>query len=275
MENIRQAVERARAGKSSFSSEILQGSGAPLPQLMDPPAVTRAGAELRTKEFTLDSTYLAFRRIVSHNGADHHSRPYDMLRTQVLQSMTAKKWKILGITSPTPGCGKTLTAVNLAFSIARQPDKSVVLVDMDLQKPQIAKCLGLTPEAGGVLDLLQGRATFPEVGIPVRAGNQRIVVLPAAATRQSSELIGSHATSKLLQDLRRDYQIIVLDLPPMLPSDDVIALAPQIDCVLLVAAIRLSKVSEVEECIRHLQPSQLLRVVVNKATEANARYNYY
>ena len=96
-----------------------------------------------------------------------------------------------------------------------------------------------------------------------------------SATRQSSELIASHAMSKLLQDLRRDYQIIVLDLPPMLLSDDVIALAPQLDCVLLVAAIRLSKVSEVEDCIRHLQPSQLLRVVANKATEANAQYNYY
>ena len=81
--------------------------------------------------------------------------------------------------------------------------------------------------------------------------------------------------SKLLQDLRRDYQIIVLDLPPMLLSDDVIALAPQLDCVLLVAAIGLSKASEVEACIRHLQPSQLLRVVANKATEANAQYNYY
>ena len=57
--------------------------------------------------------------------------------------------------------------------------------------------------------------------------------------------MGSHAMSKLLQDLRRDYQIIVLDLPPMLLSDDVIALAPQLDCVLLVAAIGLSKASEV------------------------------
>ena len=81
--------------------------------------------------------------------------------------------------------------------------------------------------------------------------------------------------SKLLQDLRSDYQIIVLDLPPMLLSDDVIALAPQLDCVLLVAAIRHSKVSDVEDCVRHLQPSQLLRVVANKAMEANAQYNYY
>ena len=148
MENIRQAVERARAGQSSFGSEILQSSGAPLPQHLGPPTVSRAGAELQTEEIRLDSTHLASKRIVSHNGADHRSRPYDVLRTQVLQSMTAKKWKILGVTSPTPGCGKTLTAVNLAFSIARQPDKSVVLVDMDLQKPQLANCLGVTFAAG-------------------------------------------------------------------------------------------------------------------------------
>ena len=87
--------------------------------------------------------------------------------------------------------------------------------------------------------------------------------------------MGSHAMSKLLQDLRREFQIIVLDLPPMLQSDDVIALAPQLDRVLLVAAIGLSKTSEVERCMRHLQPSQLLRVVANKASEAGAQYNYY
>ena len=275
MENIRQAVERARAGQSPFSPEILQSSSAPLPQHIGPPTVTRAGAKLQAEETTLDSVHLASRRIISHNGADRRSRPYDILRTQVLQSMSANKWKILGVTSPTPGCGKTLTAVNLAFSIARQPDKSVVLVDMDLQKPQVANRLGLTIAAGGVLDLLRGHASLTDVAVPVRAGNQRIVALPAATTTQSSELMGSHAMSKLLQDLRRDYQIIVVDLSPMLLSDDVIALAPQLDCVLLVAAIGLSKASEVEGCIRHLQPNQLLRVVANKATEANDQYNYY
>jgi protein-tyrosine kinase len=79
----------------------------------------------------------------------------------------------------------------------------------------------------------------------------------------------------LLKDLKAGYQIIILDLPPMLLSDDFIALAPQLDCVLLVIAIGLSKISEVEECARHLQTSQLLRVVVNKAQDANSRYSYY
>jgi protein-tyrosine kinase len=275
MENIRRAVERARAGHGSFSSEILQSSSAPFPQHISPPAVSRAGAELQTEEATLDLAYLASRRIVSHNGADQRSRLYDVLRTQVLQSMTAKKWKILGVTSPTPGCGKTLTAVNLAFSFARQPDISVALIDMDLQKPQLASCLGVKLATGGLLDLLQGRAALPNVAIPVNAANQRIVVLPTVAARQSSELMSSHAMLKLLQDLRRDYQIVVLDLPPMLLSDDVIALAPQLDCVLLVAAVGLSKAAEVQGCIRHLEPSRLLRVVVNKATEANLPYSYY
>ena len=87
--------------------------------------------------------------------------------------------------------------------------------------------------------------------------------------------MGSRAMANLLQDLRSDYQLIVLDLPPMLPSDDTIALAPQLDCLLLVAAIGLSKATEVEACTRQLDPDQLLRVVVNKATDANSHYYSY
>lgn len=103
---------------------------------------------------------------------------------------------------------------------------------------------------------------------------KRIVVLPTAATKESSELLGSRAMCDLLQDMRRSFQshIVILDLPPLLPSDDVIAVLPQIDCVLLVVAAGLSKVSEVEECTRHLQSSQLLRVVVNKSLDANSNY---
>ncbi len=239
------------------------------------PAQTAPGPQIGETE--LNVAYLQSRRIVAYNGADQRSRPYDMLRTQVLQSMSVGGWKILGVTSPTPGCGKTITAVNLAFSIARQPDQSVVLVDLDLQKPQVANYIGLTPADGGALGFLQERATLRSATMPVRAGNQRIVVLPTAATRVSSELMGSRTMRSLLQDIRKNYQshIVILDLPPILSSDDVIAILPQIDCVLLVAAVGLSKTSEVEECNRHLQSSHLVRLVVNKANEENSSYYYY
>ncbi len=64
--------------------------------------------------------------------------------------MGVSGWRVLGVTSPTPGCGKTLTAVNLAFSMARQPDQAVVLVDLDFQKPQVGNSLGVIPAHEGV-----------------------------------------------------------------------------------------------------------------------------
>jgi len=272
MENIRQAVERARAAKSlpgDVTSETLPRRRTD--------SVSQSGSGSPTDAVELNIGYLQSKRIVAYNGADQRSRPYDMLRTQVLQSMGVSGWKVLGVTSPTPGCGKTLTAVNLALSIARQSDQSVVLVDLDMQKPQVGNSLGLVPTYDGALGVLQERATVPSTIIPVRAGTQRMAVLPTASTRESSELMGSRAMRNLLQDIRKRYQshIIMLDLPPILSSDDVIAILPQIDCLLLVAAVGLSKVSEVEECNKHLQSSHIVRFVVNKAADEHSGYYYY
>src|SRR5690242_9058468 len=79
---------------------------------------------------------LEAKRIIAHDPGDPRTRSFDLLRTQTLQAMTANGWRLLAVTSPTAGCGKTFTAINLALSIARQPDSSVLLMDMDLQKPQ-------------------------------------------------------------------------------------------------------------------------------------------
>jgi protein-tyrosine kinase len=275
MENIRKAVERARATLSPPTTQPLQNFGSPRARA-EPNTASRNPASPRIGEIELSSNHLLSNRIFSQDGADHRSRPFDMLRTQVLQAMQLNGWKVLGITSPTAACGKTLTAVNLAFSIARQHDQSVVLLDLDLRKPRIAPCLGLKPSEGGVLNVLRAKATLRSAITTIRAGDQRIAVLPTTATKESSELMGCRAMRSLLQDVRRDYQshIVILDLPPILSGDDVIALLPQIDCVLLVAAVGVSKISEVEECNRHLQSSHLIRLVVNKATDANSKYYY-
>ena len=275
MEKIREAVERARASRglsTSSAPDSLDGS----PRRPESSSGLSARALAQIAETQVNSDYLLGRRIVSHNGADQRSRPYDMLRTQVLRSMGTNEWTILGVTSPTAQCGKTVTAINLAFSIARQQDQSAVLVDMDLQRPRVAEYLGLTPRGGGVLGLFEGSVNLQSAAISVRAGNQQIVVLPTAATKKSSELMGSRAMGNLLQEVRQTFRshIIILDLPPILASDDVIALLPQIDCILMVAAVGLSKASEIEESTRHLKSTPLVRLVLNKAAEANSYYYY-
>ena len=105
--------------------------------------------------------YLQSHRIVAYDGKDLRSRSFDMLRTEILQSMDLKGWKTLAVTSPTPSCGKTLTAINLALSMARQPERQVFLADLDLRKPQVADCLGLKCREG-VLGVIEGRIELDE-----------------------------------------------------------------------------------------------------------------
>jgi Mrp family chromosome partitioning ATPase len=258
MEKIWQAIERARATPASTNAQLNAAPSAA------PPCV----------EIELSSKHLLSKRIVAHNATDQRSRPYDMLRTQALQSMEQHGWRILGVTSPMAGCGKTLTAINLAFSMARQEKLSVLLVDMDLRKPQIAKSLGFEPADRGLLDMLDQRMPSRDSIIWARAGNQRVAVLPTASVRESSERMGSRAMRELLLDLKKEHRIVIVDLPPVLSSDDVISILPQLDCVLLIAATGQSKASDVDESIRHLESRPLLRLVVNKATDEAANHYY-
>ena len=200
-----------------------------------------------------------------------------MLRTQVLQSMDQKDWKIIGVTSPTPGCGKTVTAINLALSVARQPERSVLLVDLDLRKPQVASCLGLRRNEG-VISVLDGRTTLASAIIPARIGNNHLAVLPTeAATSGSSDRMASRAMTEMLEQIKRDYQsqMVILDLPPLLLSDDVLAILPQLDCVLLVAAIGTSTIAEINESNKHLQSLGIVRLVINKVPPSHSNYYYY
>lgn len=226
-----------------------------------------------SRAIALSATRLEAARIIGHDVTDPRAKSYDILRTHVLQAMDLHDWHLLGITSPTKGCGKTLTSINLALSISRQMERAVLLIDMDFRKPQLASRLGIQP-AAGLLDVLEGRAAVAEATVEVRAGRHSILILPTDATDISAELIASRTMQAFIQELRRNYRsyVVILDLPPMLVSDDVTALLPQIDCALLVAAVGTTTIPEIEECGRYLQATNLVRVVVNKVPESKKMY---
>ena len=107
-------------------------------------------------------------------------------------------------------------------------------------------------------------------------------VLPIEnSTLNSSEWMASQAMTAFLQDIKsqdikRNYSshVVILDMPPMLLSDEVITLLPQIDCVLLVAASGLTTTSEISECNRHLQSANVVRLVLNKVPRIAHQYYY-
>jgi len=277
MEHIGKAIERAKGPLASETQmQMPMGPSGQQPQFQ-PNVGSPALAPSLGKEIALNAAYLETKRIVAHDVADPRSRAFDMLRTQVLQSMDMKSLQLLGVTSPTEGCGKSVVAINLALSIARQPEKSVLLVDMDLQKPQVAGYLGLNSDRG-ILSVLEGKTNLQNSLIRAGIRKEKIVVLPCeTSTLNSSEWMASRQMSALLQEIKRDFRAwtVIVDLPPILMSDDVISILPQLDCVLFVVGAGTTTAAEIKECNKHLESTSIVRVVLNKAEDATATYYSY
>lgn len=237
----------------------------------------RSGAPRVWRERQLDAAHLEAKRVVAFGSKNLFGRAYDMLRTQVLQEMDKRGWQFLAVTSPTPACGKTVTACNLAVSIARLRQRNVLLVDLDLHKPSVAQYLGVEG-GGGVIDLLEGRARFGSVVLEAKFGPNRFLVLPGSVVESGpSEWMASQQMAALLQAIRRDFRgtTVIFDLPPLLLGDDVISILPQMDTALLVAGIGTTTKTEIKECQRHLKRTPVVRVVVNKAMETPGSYYGY
>src|SRR5258706_14150327 len=123
MDQFKQAVNLAR-GAIPLAPSADKGPLGDHPNRIDP---GDSRQEARIKNLPLKAAHLESMRIVSHNKDDLRAPSFEMLRTQVLQSMDANGWQFLAVTSPTAGCGKTVTACNLALSMARLPERSVLL----------------------------------------------------------------------------------------------------------------------------------------------------
>jgi Mrp family chromosome partitioning ATPase len=198
-------------------------------------------------------------------------RAFDDLRTQLLRTMHSAGWSRVAIAAPTPGCGASFTALNLALSIARIPDARALLMDMDQRAPSIATMLGIKAR-GSMQRLLSGDVAVHDY--LVRPAETLALGLGQGRTPNPSELLHARRTGlvldKALDALRPD--ITLFDLPPMLEHDDLEAFLPQVDGVLLVADATRTLGSQITECKRRLEgKSRLLGVILNRTRPARRR----
>lgn len=275
MEKIREAVARAKTAHAADDEPNLEEFAPPANEdRREQGAASIPERALPNQDVWLDARRLENNRIIAHDIGDIRSKSIDMVRTQVLQTMDLSSWQVLGVTSPTAGCGKSMLATNLALSMARQPERSVLLIDLDFQKPQVARYLGLKPD-NGVLSVLSGRTKLEDSVATARIGDHSIFLLPCEGSRlNSSELMACRAMGTMLREIKQKFSnsTIILDLPPMMPSDDVLSILPQVDTALLVAAAGQSTKSEIQECIRHLKSVPIARFVLNKSRDRTANY---
>jgi capsular exopolysaccharide synthesis family protein len=208
---------------------------------------------------------LKARRIVAALGNDPLADPYKVLGIQVRRRLHERGWRVLGVTSPGRGEGKTLTAINLSVSFAAEPDQTVLLVDTDLRRPAIASILGLEGRPGLVDHLTE---EVPVDRLVMNPGLGRLAVLPAGrASLESAELLGSSKMARLLADeaRRNPARLVIVDMPPVLDGADALAFAPSVDAVLLVIDASRTRTDHVERALQLLQGTPVLGTVLNKA----------
>jgi capsular exopolysaccharide synthesis family protein len=194
-------------------------------------------------------------------------RSFKILRTRVLQRLSAEGWHSIAVTAAGEGDGKTVTAINLAIALAKDVNTWVFLVDLDLQHPKIAEYLGLQ-FTKGLSDYLLGPAGFED--IVYCPGIERLAVIPnGQAYDHSSELLSSARMQELNRALQEEQprHIVIYDMPPMLMSDDVEKFAPSVDSMLLVVSEGTTPRSSLERAREILQGMNLLGVVLNRSSE--------
>jgi protein-tyrosine kinase len=248
MEYLQQGLERFKQEHGSDGPAPRRSAGHP--HAVPPPIVYTS---TKTVEVT-DDTMRAQRLITGFEGGGFVDA-YKMLRTQVVQQCRQKGWNVLGVTSPTPHAGKTLTAVNLSLALAMDLAHTVLLVDADLRQPGVHQAFGME-SCPGLTEYL-----FDEIPLEqllVHPGIGRFVFLPGGRTiTNSSEALASPKMGALVEELKHRYpaRLLVFDLPPLLSRADVHGFVPHIDALLLVVEEGRTGSSDVARAMTALKGS--------------------
>lgn len=223
-----------------------------------------------------DSSGLDLRLVSLRTPDSFEADQYRMLRYAVDQACPADGCRVIAITSPISGDGKTLTAVNLAGSIAKSSESRVLLVDADLRRPAIGRVLGRNGHGGwGLVDaILDRRLTFEQASWRLDLFNLSVITSrrPEADTY---ELIASDRFGELIREARQRFDYVVLDSPPVLPIPDSRLLTEKVDGFLVVIAADKTPRKLLEETLNLLGPAKILGLVFNSEVYRHSRYGKY
>jgi protein-tyrosine kinase len=194
-------------------------------------------------------------------------------------SKSLKNSNIIMVTSSRQGEGKTFTAINLALSIALEQDKTVLLVDADVLRPNVMKTLELKNEQGLMEYLLGEKEDISEV--MCRTNLEKLRIITAGKSHHlSAELLASERMFAAVEEFANRYtdRIVIVDTPPLLGINETAILANLAGQALVVTEEFKTKLVDVENAVKHLKPEMAIGFIVNKTEQVNLEgggYGYY
>ena len=212
--------------------------------------------------------------VVHHAPKSIQSEAYRGVRTSLYFSTRGKGHQVIQVTSPNPGDGKSTLAANLAASIA-QSGKRVILLDADFRKPRVHKIFGLGKAEVGLASVIAGEADLESAIYSCEVPG--LSILPCGPRPANpADLLTSALFSEILDEIKKDYDFVLIDTPPILAVSDPSVVAPRVDGVILT--IRMTKYSRpmAEQAKERLQAlgANVLGVVVNGMDDLRQGYGY-
>jgi len=290
MERIQSAIQKARAARErqqaggAKQDEAVPRSAAPVAALAEAaapqarPAEEISAAWMALPAYAPQPRQLEKSRVVSFEPGPK-STPFDVARTRLLKQMRANDWRRIAITSPGPGCGKTMTTLNLAFSLARQSEIRTLVIEADLRRPALAKALGLKAHHS-FSTVLEGASQARDH--MVRHGPNLAFGTNYLPAKNAAELLQSARVAEVLDEIEAEYapDVMLFDMPPLQAGDDTLGFLDKVDAALLVAAAGSTTIEQVDLAEQELAAqTNVVGVVLNKCRyldrDQDYGYGYY
>lgn len=207
-----------------------------------------------------------------HHGALLES--FRILRNNLSFASVGRQVKLIAITSPGRGDGKSTSVSNLAFAMAIE-GKRIILVDADLRRPSLHRFIGVSREAG-LTTVLTGSTTLENTIVHV--GEANFDFLPSGPTPPNpAEFLNSHPSRELFEKLAQQYDVVLIDCPPATGLSDMQVISTFADAVLLVVSMDQTLKPHLYATLRALiqADAKLIGLLLNRMDVRRRQYGYY
>jgi len=214
---------------------------------------------------------LDYRIVLATDPKSVAAEQYRVLRSKLEILRRERPFKTIAVTSAVPGEGKTMTVANLAVATARVKGTRVVLVDADLRRPALHRMLG-QPNDRGLSQVLEGKAKPEEVTRllgPFPDGQSgALFFIPSGESQPNeSEKLGSGEMATLISELSSRFDLVLFDVPPILPLSDPLVMSQKVDGLLMVVRAASTPRDIVAMALEGIPREKVLGTVLNGIDE--------
>ena len=198
---------------------------------------------------------------------------YRVLYTKLEHISAKQSYKVFSITSAVKGEGKTITSLNLAYVMAHDFKKKVVLVECDFRRPTLLNYFSDINGSRGISQVIEGGADTEEVLSRVKDTSLYIVPV-LQATSNTAKLLDSQRMKALIRSLKEDFDYVIVDSPPILHMADMNIITRIVDGLILVVRAGKTPKDIVVKAARSIQNANIVGIVLNEAEVSLNKYYY-